>query len=84
MKAFPVHADVPQDDDYEGMDLRDYFAIECLQSFIGNEKNRTAMLQDAKNSLKTKEKEINDFNIAKEFSENAYLYADAMMEVRSE
>lgn len=44
MKAFPVHNDVPEDDDYEGVDLTDYFAahagkeaIELLNLYYGND-----------------------------------------------
>ena len=34
MKAFPVQESVPQDDDYEGMDLRDYFAAKAMQALV--------------------------------------------------
>ena len=36
MKAFPVHEDVLQDENFEGMDLRDYFAAKVMQGILSS------------------------------------------------
>ena len=69
MKAFPVQESVPQDDYYEGMDLRDYFAAKAMQSLISTTKE--AYYKGL----------ITDYSF-KHDSERAYEVADEMMEAR--
>ena len=68
MKAFPVQESVPQDDDYEGMDLRDYFAAKAMQGLLSN----PSMIDSIEPTS------------ADWISERSYEIADQMMEARNE
>jgi hypothetical protein len=71
MKAFPIDYNTASIDKWQGMDLRDYFAAKALMATIEN-------THDYFEVGDTLEKDI------KMVAEMAYMYADAMMEVRNE
>ena len=77
MKAFPVQESVPQDDDYEGMDLRDYFAAKAMQARL----NAVFINEDQMNhALDVCDDE--GTSLQEEVGKYAYQIADAMMEAR--
>ena len=77
MKACPVQESVPQDDDYEGMDLRDYFAAKAMQARL----NAVFINEDQMNhALDVCDDE--GTSLQEEVGKYAYQIADAMMEAR--
>ena len=71
MKAFPVQESVPQDDDYEGMDLRDYFAAKAMNAVI------KGSFEDVIEACKDDNSDVEGF-----IAHYSYKMADAMMEAR--
>lgn len=69
MKAFPVYHGGYAKSDMDGMDLRDYFAIRILQSYLNHREVQAEI------GFKTNPTEI---------SQCAYEIADAMMKVREQ
>ena len=65
MKAFPASS--KYNDEYNGMDLRDYFAAKALQSIITDGKLGDRLKHD---------------DYIKKVSEMSYEYADSMMKAR--
>ena len=77
MKAFPVQESVPQDDYYEGMDLRDYFASKAMHARL----NALFINEDQMNhALDVCDDE--GTSLQEEVGKYAYQIADAMMEAR--
>ena len=65
MKAFPASS--KYNDEYNGMDLRDYFSAKALQSIITDGKLGDRLKHD---------------DYIKKVSEMSYEYADSMMKAR--
>lgn len=69
---------IEQDNNFfEVVTLRDYFAAKAMQGILSNEEARMKMVSDAKNSFGKKDK-----SIEVGFAKFCYDYADAMMEAR--
>lgn len=65
MKAFPI-ANMEGDEEFLGMDLRDYFAAKAMQAIIGKSDDKSIEIDEIDNW-------IGDY---------AYVVADAMMIAR--
>jgi hypothetical protein len=66
MKAFPI-ANMEGDEEFLGMDLRDYFAAKAMQAIIG----------------KSDDVSINIVEVDNWIGDYAYVVADAMMKARN-
>jgi len=71
MKAFPISKDNGHSENQDGMDLRDYFAAKALYGMVSNDawfgKDES---WDSVDSM------------TKEYADEAYKFADAMMKAR--